>query len=292
VKSSLTSETRQAEIKDKAENPFLRPPYWSPGYVPEPINPDASKADLRHRLKACITQMHTFCYDKEVTLRPGEIFWPRKAWLCELSECIWRLSSLHRRGRNDLWSRVVAIDNRYPALKLSSKIEKLVDRAAKLCYEPTASAIQRQAIAGNQAAHDRFAAVQRCHDGRSKISSENWEPYREILRPLPAESCADKVEQLVADWWRNDLSPDKPWNDLASWLSTIGNACLVAKLVGPDSPYFFYATLSECESRRRRRTLATKRQKKYRRRMNDPILRALKRLLGTPSSDSGDKAEK
>jgi hypothetical protein len=152
--------------------------------------------------------MHTFCYDKEVTLRPGEIFWPRKAWLCELSECIWRLSSLHRRGRNDLWSRVVAIDNRYPALKLSSKIEKLVDRAAKLYYEPTASAIQRQAIAGNQAAHDCFAAVQRCHDGRSKISSENWEPYREILRPLPAESCADKVEQLVADWWRNDLSPD------------------------------------------------------------------------------------
>jgi hypothetical protein len=126
-----------------------------------------------------------------------------------------------------------------------------------------------------------FAALQRCHDGRSTISAVDWEPYREILRPLPTQSCAVRAEQLVAEWWRDDLSPEKPWNDLTSWLSTIGNFSLAARLTRPDSVYFFYAIVSEHENRRRAKTLAAMRQKKYRRRMNHPIRRALTRLLGT-----------
>jgi hypothetical protein len=278
--------TPDAEIPNKVENPFLRPPYWSPGYVPEPLDPGASRADLLHRLKACITQMHTFCYDKEATLRPGEIYWPRKAWLNELSKIIRRFSSFHLRGGNELWSCVKALDNRRSALKLSGKIERLVDRAAKLRNEPAAFAIQRQAIAGNRAAYGCFAALQRCHAGRSKILSENWEPYRAILRPPPAETCAARAEQLIADWWRDDLSPEKPWDDLALWLSTIGNPSLAAKLVGPNSPYFFYATLSEHGNRRRSKALAAMRQQKYRRRMNHPIWRALTRILSTPAKPS------
>jgi hypothetical protein len=278
VKSSLTHETRQAEITEKVENPFLRPPYWSPGYVPEPVNLGASKAELLDRLKACLTQMGSFCSDVGVTLRP---LWPSQAWLSELSTIIRRLSSLHRRGGKDLWSCIKAIDNRHRSLKLSGKIERLVDRAGKLYREPAAIAIQRQALAGNQAAYHCFAALQRCHDGRSTISAVDWEPYRKILRPLPTQSCAVRAEQLVAEWWRDDLSPEKPWNDLTSWLSTIGNFSLAARLTRPDSVYFFYAIVSEHENRRRAKTLAAMRQKKYRRRMNHPIRRALTRLLGT-----------
>ena len=227
--------------------------------------------------------MHTFCYDKEATLRPGGIRWPRKAWLDELSEIIWRLSSLHRRGGKDLWSCIKAIDNRYSTLKLSRKIEKFVDRAAKLYYEPLAIAIQRQAISGNQAAHGCFAALQRCHDGRSKISSENWDPYREILRPLRDETCAARAEHLVADWRRDALSPEKPWDDLTSWLSTLGNRPLAEKLIRPDSAYAFYAIVSEYENRSRPKKLAAMRQKKCRQRMSHPIQRALMRFLGTPA---------
>jgi hypothetical protein len=225
--------------------------------------------------------MDTLCFDNEVTMRSGEIFWPSQPWLDELSEIIWRLSSLHRRGCKDLWSCIKAIDNRHRSLKLSGKIERLVDRAGKLYREPAAIAIQRQALAGNQAAYHCFAALQRCHDGRSTISAVDWEPYREILRPLPTQSCAVRAEQLVAEWWRDDLSPEKPWNDLTSWLSTIGNFSLAARLTRPDSVYFFYAIVSEHENRRRAKTLAAMRQKKYRRRMNHPIRRALTRLLGT-----------
>jgi hypothetical protein len=287
VKSSLTHETRQAEITDNAENPFLRPPYWSPGYVPEPVYLGASKADLLHRLKASLAKMSSLCLDKEATLRPGGILWPSQPWLDELRGIIWRLASLHKRGGNDLWSCILAIDNRYPALRLSRKITKLVDRAAKLYCEPLAIAIQRRAIPGNQAAHRCFAALERCHDGKSTFASEDWEQFREILQPRSDETCEAKASQILADWWRDDLSPEKPWDDLALWLSTIGNPSLAAKLVGPNSRYFFYATLSEHENRRRSKALAAMRQQKYRRRMNHPIWRALMRLLGTPARDSG-----
>jgi hypothetical protein len=74
--------------------------------------------------------MSKLCFDKEATLLPGEI-WPSEPWLDELSQIIWRLSSLHRQGGNDLWSCIKAIDNRYRTLKLSGKIERLVDRAGK-----------------------------------------------------------------------------------------------------------------------------------------------------------------
>ena len=242
------------ELRAKAENPFFRAPH-SPFYLSEPFDPGASRADLLCRLKSRLAQLDVLCLDKEATLRPGEIWWPRKAWLNEFSKIIRRFSSLHRRGRKELWSCIKALDNRYSELKLGGKIERLVDRAAKLRNEPAAFAIERQAIAGNRAAHGCFTALQRCHDGRSKISSENWEPYRAILRPPPTETCAAKAEQLIADWWRDDLSPEKPWDDLALWLSAIGNPTLAAKLVGPNSPDFFYATLSEHGNRRRSKAL-------------------------------------
>ena len=230
--------------------------------------------------------MHTFCYDKEATLRPGEIYWPRKAWLNELSKIIRRFSSLHLRGGNELWSCVKAIDNRRSALKLSRTIERLVDRAAKLRNEPAAFAIQRQAIAGNRAAHRCFAALERCHHGKSTFASEDWEQFREILQPRSDETCEAKASQILADWWRDDLSPEKPWDDLALWLSTIGNPSLAAKLVGPNSPYFFYATLSEHGNRRRSKALAAMRQQEYRRRKNHPIRLSLMRILSTPAKPS------
>ena len=70
------------------------------------------------------------------------------------------------------------------------------------------------------------------------------------------------------------------------WLSTIGNPSLAAKLVGPNSPYFFYATLSEHGNRRRSKALAAMRQQKYRRRKNHPIRLSLMRILSTPAKPS------
>ena len=117
------------------------------------------------------------CFDKEATLGTGETPWPSEPWLEEFSENIWRLSLSHKRGGKDLWSCIRAIDNRYPALRLSAKIEKLVNRAAKLYYEPAAIAMQRQGFDGNQAAIGCFAALKRCHDGITHIASENWAEY-------------------------------------------------------------------------------------------------------------------
>ena len=221
------------KLRDEAENPFLRAPD-SPFYIRQPLKPGASKADLLHRLKSSLAQMSTLCFDREATLRPGETSWPSEPWLDELSEIIRRLSSLHQRGGKDLWSRIKAIDNRYGTLKLSAKIQKLVDRAGKLYREPAAIAIQRQALAGNQAAYHCFVALKRCRDGKSEIASENWSEYRETLQPRPAESCEAKAAQLVIDWLRDDRSPQKPSDHLASWLSTIGNPSLAAKLMRPD----------------------------------------------------------
>ena len=249
-----------AEIPNKLENPFLRAPD-SPFYIRQPLKPGASTADLVHRLKASLAQMSKLCFDKEATLRPSEI-WPSEPWLDELSEIIWRLSSLHRRGGKDLWSCIKAIDNRYRALKLSGKIERLVDRAGKLYREPAAIAIQRQALAGNQAAYHCFVALKSCHDGKSEIASENWSQYREILQPRPAESCEAKAAQLVIDWLLDDLNSKKPWHCLASWLSTIGNPSLAAKLLRPDSANF-YALVFESGKQRRQSVSSAMRQKKY-----------------------------
>ena len=270
---------RNAEIPNKVENPFLRAPY-SPFYVPEPFKPGASKADLLRRLKARLGEMIMLCFAKEAILGPGQTFWPSQAWLDELSECIWRLASLHRRGGKDLWTCVRAIDNRHSRLNLGGKIEKLVDRAAKLYYEPAALAIQRQAIAGNQAAYGCFAALKRCHDGRSEIASENWSQYPEILQPRPAESCEAKAAQLVIDWLLDDLNPKKPWDCLASWY--IGNPSLAAKLMRPDSANF-YALVLGSGKHIRPKVSSPMRQKKYRRRKNHPISRSLMRILGAPA---------
>ena len=188
----------------------------------------------------------------------------------------------YRRGGKDLWTCVRAIDNRHSRLNLGGKIEKFVDRATKLYYEPAAFAIQRQAIAGNQVAYGCFAALKRCHDGRSEIASENWSDYPKILRPRPAESCEAKAAQLVIDWLLDDLIPKKPWDCLASWLSTIGNPSLAAKLLRPDSANF-YALVFGSGKQRRRRVFSAMRQQKYRRRKNHPISRSLTRILGAPA---------
>jgi hypothetical protein len=274
VKSSLTHETRQAEITEKVENPFLRPPYWSPGYVPEPVNLGASKAELLDRLKACLTQMGSFCSDVGVTLRP---LWPSQAWLSELSTIIRRLSSLHKRGGKDPWSCIKAIDNRC-AQRLGAKIEKLINRAAKLYYEPAAIAMQRQGFGGNQVAFDCFAALKRCHDGISHMASENWAKYAKVLQPSSAESCEAKAAQLVIDWLLDDLSPEKPWDHLASWLSTLGNPTLASKLLRPDRAQF-YALVFGATKRSRSKLSSPLRQRRYRRRQNDPMRRSLLRIL-------------
>jgi hypothetical protein len=272
---------RNAEVPNKVENPFLRAPY-SPFYVPEPFKPGVSKADLLRRLKARLGEMIMLCFAKEAILGPGQTFWPSQAWLDELSENIWRLSSLNRRGGKDLWSRVKAIDNRYPALKLSAKIQRLVDRAGKLYREPSAIAIQRQAAAGNRAAFDCFAALKKCHDETSKIASEEWTQYKDILRPLSAETCEVKAAQLVIDWLLDDLSPRKPWDHLASWLSTMGNPSLAAKLMRPD-PANYYALVFGSGRQVRRKVYSAVHQKEYRRRQSHPIKRSLMRILETPA---------
>ena len=241
------------ELRAKAENPFFRAPH-SPFYLSEPFDPGASRADLLCSLRAdwhnwtcCVRQGSHIASWRDLVAEEGMA----QRILQNYSEILFITPA----GRKELWSCIKALDNRYSELKLGGKIERLVDRAAKLRNEPAAFAIERQAIAGNRAAHGCFTALQRCHDGRSKISSENWEPYRAILRPPPTETCAAKAEQLIADWWRDDLSPEKPWDDLALWLSAIGNPTLAAKLVGPNSPDFFYATLSEHGNRRRSKAL-------------------------------------
>jgi len=59
-----------------------------------------------------------------------------------------------------------------------------------------------------------------------------------------------------------------PWDDLASWLSAIGNRDLAAKLMRPDAAAF-YATISQY-----RRKAGSMRQRKYRQRKNNPVSRA------------------
>jgi hypothetical protein len=273
--------TQHAEILDESENPFLRATHSSL-YLPEPFKLDASKADLLRRLKAQLGEMSMLCGDREDALFSGETSWPSQEWLDELSRNIRRLSSLHRRGGQDLWSCVKAIDNRYSTLKLSRKIEKFVDRAAKLYYEPLAIDIQRQAIAGNQRAYDCFAALKRCHDGTSKIASENWAQYNEIVQPPSVESCEVRAAQLVIDWLLDDLSPRKPWDCLASWLSTIGNPALAATLMRPDS-VTFYALVFGSKTQIRRKAYSAVHQKEYRRRESHPIRRSLMRILEIPA---------
>jgi hypothetical protein len=161
-----------------------------------------------------------------------------------------------------------------------------------LYREPAAIAFQRQALAGNQAAYHCFVALKRCHDGKGEISSENWSEYPEILQPRPAESCEAKAAQLVIDWLLDDLNPKKPWDCLASWLSTIGNPSLAAKLMRPDSANF-YAVVLGSGKQIRPKVSSPMRQKKYRRRRNHPISRSLMRILAAPAKrTSAVKAKK
>ena len=57
------------------------------------------------------------------SLRPGQDSLAKSGVALRAFTIIWRLASLHGRGRKDLWSCVKAIDNRYSALKLIGKIE-------------------------------------------------------------------------------------------------------------------------------------------------------------------------
>ena len=86
----------------------------------------------------------------------------------------------------------------------------------------------------------------------------------------------------MVDWLLDDQSPQKPWDPLASWLSTMGNPSLAAKVMRPDAAAF-YAAFFEYGNRSRPGKSAAMRQKKYRQRMNHPIRRALMRFLGTPA---------
>jgi hypothetical protein len=262
------------ELRDDVDNPFLRIPY-SPFYVPKPFPRGASKRDLLRRLKVSLAEMQLLCQD--ATLGSGKTGWPSEGWLEELSENIWRLSLSHKRGGKDPWSCIKAIDNRC-AQRLGAKIEKLINRAAKLYYEPAAIAMQRQGFGGNQVAFDCFAALKRCHDGISHMASENWAKYAKVLQPSSAESCEAKAAQLVIDWLLDDLSPDKPWDHLASWLSTLGNPTLASKLLRPDRAQF-YALVFGATKRSRSKLSSPLRQRRYRRRQNDPMRRSLLRIL-------------
>ena len=167
--------------------------------------------------------------------RGGQTSWPDAKLFDDIAATIRALASLYERDRETIWQCIIALQNRCkPVEKLRESIEALVDRAAKLRPEPEAIRIQRQGIAGNEAAKKCYEDLEKCRNGQSKIASLNWEEHREILKPLKSESCAVKAAQICIDW-RRAIAASRHlgvhWN---FEIARIGNSDLALRLMSPN----------------------------------------------------------
>ena len=193
---SMHPPARQATAPDRLDVAAL-PLASLPAFGQRPSKPlEPSRDELVRSLRKALGEMHQMCGSDDDPLGPVQKLWPNNEWLANLSAIIRRLASLLKRGGPTTWSCIRAIERRYPALKLCKRIETLVDRAARLRPEREAITIQKQGIAGNEAARKCFEDLEKCHNGQSKIASIDWEEYRDILEPLPGESCAVKAAQI------------------------------------------------------------------------------------------------
>jgi hypothetical protein len=179
--------------------------------------------------------MNGFCREKGDPLGVGDIIWPGDRWLSGLSADIQILASKHKRGGNTIWTCIIAIDSRYPSLKLGNSIENMVSRAARLCQEPLAIKIQKQAMAGSRAAQKCFEALKLFREGKCEISSVDWDEYREILTPAPGQNCQAKAGEMVMDWLRWNLGMNRDVAPLKYWIGRIGNLDLASRLMPRDS---------------------------------------------------------
>ncbi len=181
-----------------------------------------------------------------------------------------------------LWTCIKAIDGRYPNLKLGKNIENMVNRAAKLCQEPAAITIQKQAMAGSRAAQKCFEALKLFREGKCEISSVDWDEYREILTPAPGQNCQAKAAEMVMDWLRWNLGMNRDVAPLKYWIGRIGNLDLASRLMPRDSATA-YDEMREQDEKLKSRKKAVVRQRisRLRRRiskLNDNC-RALLRLI-------------
>jgi hypothetical protein len=226
--------------------------------------------------------MNGFCREKGDPLGAGDIIWPGGRWLSGLSADIQILASKHKRGGNTTWTCIRAIDSRYPSLKLGNNIENMVNRAARLCHEPLAIKIQKEAIAGDRAAQKCFEALKLGREGQCGISSVNWDEYRETLKPEPGESCQLKAMRILIDWLRWNLGVERDVAPLKYWIGRVGNLDLASRLMPRDSATV-YDEMREEDEKLKFRKKAAVRQRIYRLRRKlsklDDNCRALLRLI-------------
>jgi hypothetical protein len=157
-----------------------------------------------------------------------------------------------------------------------------VNRAAKLCQEPAAITIQKQAMAGSRAAKKCFEALKLFREGKCEISSVDWDEYREILTPAPGQNCQAKAAEMVMDWLRWNLGMNRDVAPLKYWIGRIGNLDLASRLMPRDSATA-YDEMREQDEKLKSRKKAVVRQRisRVRRRiskLNDNC-RALLRLI-------------
>ena len=170
---------------------------------------------------------------------------------------------MHKRGGKTIWTCIKAIDGRYPNLKLGKNIENMVNRAAKLCQEPAAITIQKQAMAGSRAAQECFGALKLCREGECEISSVNWNEYGEMLSPARGQSCQAKATQILIEWLRWNLGVRRDVGPLKYWIARIGNLDLASRLMPRDAASF-YDQMREEDKKMRSRKKAAVRQTIYR----------------------------
>ncbi len=203
-----------------------------PAFGQRPSKPlEPSKRDLITRLKECKGEIFRLCRETQ----GGQTSWPDDKLFDDIAATIRALASLYERDRETIWQCIIALQNRCkPVEKLRESIEALVDRAAKLRPESEAIRIQKQGIAGNEAAKKCFEDLEKCRNGQSKIASIDWEEYREILEPLLGESCAVKAAQICIDWLSRNRGNETPWSPLAFEIARIGNSDLALRLMSPN----------------------------------------------------------
>ncbi len=282
----------QDEILEIASD---RGPLWAFGQRPsKPLEP--SRDELVRSLRKALGEMRRMCCAGD-PLSSGQTEWPSREWLVDLSASIRRLALLLKRGGPTTWGCIKAIELRYPALKLRKGIEDLVNRAAKLHPEPEAIRIQRQGMAGSKPAKKCFEALEKCRNGQTKIASIDWEEYREILEPLPGESCAVKAAQICIDCLSRI---ETPWDRLAFEIACIGNSDWALRLMSPGCATAFDNIRAEKKESRSRQLAANRKKKSRLREKVDQLAKKVDQLAKKESElvrrelemmDSADRTE-